>query len=385
MTTKLTIYILHFFIKGWLVGLLILLPFLQAELNLSLIDIGLLSAVVTGASIFAAFYAGDLQSRFGAKNTILLTIFLFLITWLSFIFIHIPSVIWISYFLGGVSAGLFDPVATALVVRNSAQNQKGSAIGDYGAAGDIGRIIMTTVTTVLLGIISIQTSSIIYALVATAVGLAFFILQRRNPTLHLKKEVHVTQASLKILLKRKLYLLALSANVLDIFSSASLFIYLPFLLTIKGIQLAATGLFTTLFFVGFFAGRIVLGRVSDKHGAAKTLMYCQAVMAILIFALTFLQFYWTIVISLFLLGIVTRGTSPVVKSMLTESLDNHELEKGLSFTSSFVRIGNVISRSLFGFIGAFWGIESIFITCGFIALFTIIPVYAFYITSRRNI
>jgi FSR family fosmidomycin resistance protein-like MFS transporter len=351
---------------------LVLLPFLQKSLALSLVDIGLLSSVLTVASIVSAFFASWINDRFGFRTSMLFSIGLFCFVWFGVVFIHTPGVIWILYAVGGISAGLFDPIASALIARVS-DKKLGSAIGDYAAAGDLGRVGMTALTTLLVGLITLFYSSLLYGISAGVVLLIYLSVSKSSPQVHVQKEKGPSASSIVALLRNRKYCTAMLVNVFDVFSSVSLFIFLPFLLTPKGITLESTGLFTALFFIGFFFGRMLLGRFSDKHGAPVVLIVAEIVMAALILSLVFFSSYWILLCNIFLLGVVARGTSPVTKVMIAESIEKHDIEKGFSLASSAVRTANAVGRSLFGFIGALWGVQSIFYVCAFFALITVLP------------
>ena len=92
-----------------------------------------------------------------------------------------------------------------------------------------------------------------------------------------------------------------------------------------------------IFFTGYMSGRLVLGRLADRHGAPNTLMVAQLTMAALLLMLVWASGTITTVLLLFLLGIFTRGTSPIIRAMVADSLNEktsfHDAFSAYSFAS----------------------------------------------------
>ncbi len=180
------------------------------------------------------------------------------------------------------------------------------------------------------------------------------------------------------LMKSPKYLLSLAAGVLDSFSSSSIFIFLPLLLVQKNINIASTGFFTALFFGGYFAGRLVLGRLGDRHGRSGVLIVAEVVMGIMMVSLVLTNSYLLLVTNIFLLGVFTRGTVPLIKAMVADGLKDSEFESGYGLYSSAMRTSNALSRPAYSFVGNFLGIGSIFFVSAVVAILTTVPAYVFY-------
>jgi MFS family permease len=364
------------------VSLLVLLPFLQKDFNISLLEIGFLSATLTGISILISFYAGHINDTVGNKNAIVISILAYLIAWFGLSVAHTSWFLYPIYALGGISSGLFDPISSAIVARQAEDTKRGEEIANFGSVGDVGRIALTSLTTFLVAIVTWRGASIIFTICGIIFFAIFVITQKGNNQVHTKDE-DLTKVHPLHLLKSQAYFYALIAGTLDSFASSSLYIFLPFLLIPKGINIETTGFFTTLFFVGYFLGRRILGKYADSHGTARVLIIGEICMALLITSLIFINSYWLIIINLFLLGVFTRGTSPVIKTMLVEGLEKKDLERGYSLYSAANRTSNAISRPMFAFVGNYLGIASIFYLSGLVALLTIVPAIQFYKSKSK--
>lgn len=378
MSQKLLLYVLHFFSKGWQVSLLILLPFIQQEFGISLWDIGVISMVMSVCSIGAALVAGKVSERIGNKQVVVVSISCYVLAWLLFFFVRNQLMLWPIFALGGISAGLFDPIASALIARIAKDEHRGKDLGDYAAAGDLGRVGITTLTTLLIGFTSWQTVTFLFFACSLLLLGAFLVIHAMYKEVHIKEEKQPSTKALHHLFREKKFVTALLTGLCDSFSSPSLFIFLPFLLLPKGIEIAETGFLTSLFFFGYFSGRMLLGRFADKHGKVKVLIIAEVTMALLIVSLVFLTNFWLIVVNLFLLGVVTRGTSPIIKAMIADGLTKEDFENGYSVYSASVRTANSLSRPTFGFVGSMFGVPSIFYLSGVVALLTLVPALKFY-------
>lgn len=379
---RILLYSMNLFKSGWLVSMLALLPFIQNDYGLSLLDIGFLGMVVTVVSIFAAFFAGNVSDRIGNRGIILASIMCYILVWAGFWIGPSKEVLYIMYGLGGVSSGFFGSISTAIIAKGADKKRRGAEIGNYSAFGDVGRFALISVTTILMGWLSLSLAALLYLIIGIIFFCTAFISTKNISVVKSEKSIRGI-LNPWLYLRKPLYRHALFAGILDTFSSSSLYIFLPFLLSLKGISIASSGFFTALFFVGYFAGRLILGRIADRFGAARILIIGEICMAILIASLVFISSYVLIVINLFLLGIFTRGTAPVVKSMIADGLDESEFEKGYSLYSSATKTSNALSRPAYASLGNFLGIASIFYASATAALLTIIPAVRFY-QSRKH-
>ncbi len=362
---------------------IVLLPFIQQEFHISLIEIGFLTMIYTVSSIASSFYAGHINEKLGNKNILLLAIGFYAVAWFGFIWAHSSVILWLLFICGGISSGIISPIADAIIMKQADEHKRAKEIGDFAATGDLGRIAFTTLTSLLVGFVSLQVTAGMYWIIASSLFI-FLFLHTINNQIELRSEKLNVSFGHIDLIKSKEYLLSVLAGICDSFASSTLFIFLPFLLIQKGIDIKVTGLFTALFFAGYFSGRLFLGRFADKHGKANILIVAEIFMMLLTVSLVFVNPVWLIAINLYLLGIVTRGTSPLIKAMVADAIKIDHFEKGYSLYSASVRTSNSLSRPTYSFIGSMFGIGSIFYVSGFVALLTIIPAVLFYKATSKS-
>lgn len=134
----------------------------------------------------------------------------------------------------------------------------------------------------------------------------------------------------------------------------------------------------TLFFIGYLSGRLLLGRLADKHGIATFFIFSDIAMGLCTILLVLMPSTVLLYGVLFALGVFTRGTSPIVKAMVAETIAKKEhFDKGYSVYSFFSRSSSVVSRPFLGYVANMSGIAIAFYVATAIALIATIPAYYF--------
>ncbi len=365
------LYSLAFLVKGWQVSLLLLLPILQLQGKISFFDIGFLGMIMSIFQVGANFYSGHLSEKIGSKKVIALSMLLFTASWITLLGSSYLFLV-LAYCLDGIACGLFLPLANSVVAKISPEN-RASRLGNFAAVTDLGRVLFSGLTTFFVSRFGINSFSLIFTLISAIFLVAFYLTH--NLKLASVKEEELTKTSLRALLANKRYLLVVLIGILDASSSVSLFIFLPLLLVPKGISLESTGFLTALFFLGYFCGRIILGRFADKFGASKILIVSEIAMAILILLLIFINIYLIVALVIFILGAFTRGTSPIIRAMVAHSVsENHKFDKAYSFHSFSLNTSTAIVRPIFGFSAGIFGVASVFYLCSLIVALNVIPI-----------
>ena len=379
----------NFLSKGWEVSVLGLLAFIQQKYSLPLYMVGILSTVFIVWQIGISFFAGKIAHAINSRNVVLLAIAASGLSWLTLSLTHHEYTLYLAYTLGGIASGLFEPIGNSLVAKSSSANNRGTAIGNFAAFGDMGRIAVGAAATSLAGWLGVNHACA--GLLVTNVA-AMILAQ-----IYLPKPVESDDAAadqhrthLKELLSNSKFCHATLAGIADSFSSASLYIFIPFLLIPKGITLANTGYFNVVFFAGYMSGRLFLGRLSDKYGPGLVLIVSKVVMAALIVLLVVASGYAPIMVLVFVLGIFTRGTSPIIRAMVADSMDErvsfHDAFAAYSFAS---RGSTAVCRPIYGYLASFAGIGSVFYFAAAVSLLTLYPAAKYddrnpFGLSRRN-
>lgn len=239
----------------------------------------------------------------------------------------------------GLGIGVFHPVSLALVAKWSPKETRGIHMGDFIALGDVGRIGIATALTFIIAFIGWQYTTMLYAVIALFVGFLvylFYFKKSEHITQKEKTPVHVT---LHEIIANKKFLLANCTAFFDAFASSSLFLFLPFLLLNKDVDPSLLGSFAAAFFLGTFIGKSALGRIADKFGNAKVFMISELLMAVFLIALASASALPIIIGCSIILGMFTKGTVPVLQTMVSDSGEHHgNFEKIFAVNTFLTRI-----------------------------------------------
>ncbi len=357
------------FSKGFEISLLLLIPFLQIKLGFDFVWIGILTAVFAIAKIVSSFLSGDIARKIGNEYIMSLALIFNVFSFVSFIFSNNLIFLMLSTVLGGIAAGLFEAPSLSKTAKSAPQDRISTTLGNVTAYGDTGRIIFTLLTTFVVSkfdIFQIGIFGVIISLIALVITFEF-----RKVDLQKTKPVDY---NLKKYLSNAKYRFAVLASMIDSFGGSSLYIFLTPFIASKGIQLETVGVIDTIYFVGYLSGRLLLTRLADKYGSIKVLIFAEIGMAIVATLVIFT--YNPILISalLLLLGMFTRGTSPVLKGLIVRSVqDKLGIEKGFAISHSLNTTSTSISRLVFGVIGSTIGQAATIFTSAMISVLVIIP------------
>ena len=384
------LYVCNFLSKGWEVAILGLLAFIQHDYGLHhtyqmpLYMVGIFSTVFIVSQISISLFAGKIAHAINSRNVIFLSISSSALAWITMFMSDSIPALYLSYTFGGISSGLFEPIGNSLVAKFSGSKNRNTAIGNFAAFGDMGKISVVAAATALAGFLGVRNACLVLfstAAIALILAIIYIPHPRKAAADSSAKEMPV---HLRDLLRNVKFNMATAAGIADSFSSASLYIFIPFLLTSKGIDLDKTLYFNVIFFVGYMSGRLALGRLADKHGAPNILMWSKVAMAALIIVLVLAQGSLVLGLLLFLLGIFTRGSSPIIRAMVADAMHEktsfHDAFAVYSFAS---RSSSAVCRPIYGFLASLAGISWVFYASSVVSLLTLYPA-AKYKTARGH-
>jgi len=368
----------NFLTKGLEVSLLMVSALAYTDLGITLMEVGILGMVFVVVQVSASLLSSYAAKSLGIWMAIVLAISAYVLAWLGLALNPNFWVLVFVYGLGGLGSGLFDPLGNSLVAAEAKTQSRGTEIANYGAFGDLGRIIVSTFASSLFALFGWKYLAIAFGLITLGLLLISIVTksERKIEVYMISNRAYVKE--LLSFLKHKRFMLANLTGILDSFSGASLYIFIPFLLLQKGIPAQVLGFFVSpLYFGGYLLGRVLLGRMADRMGSVKTLIFAEMVMAISILMFLYSSnIVWTGLV-LIILGMFSRGTSPVIKTMIAESIsDKQDYEKGYGIYSSSSKLASIVSRPLYSLVGTILGIPSIFFLSAAVAVVTTLPAYS---------
>lgn len=383
MKEQLLLNTFHIIIDGLFGSVPILLSFMILSFGAEEKDAGLImslaSLIITLAGLSTAFFS----RHFGLFQTTAIIMLLYGIGFFTNAFSQNIYLSGFFFILSTAGFSVFHNTAFSYLTVNSGKHSLGKAIGNFTALGDIGRIPLTSLSAFIaalpvLGFPGWRAICLLYGLSAFAGAAYLLVSSRRSPKAILTEGLPASKKKAyfpAFLLRERQYALPILAAILDAIGSNQVFVFLPFLLFAKGIDPKILGSFAFAFTFGCLLGKAALGRLVDQFGNRKIFMISEILMSLLLILLIVSHHLFLIVGASFLLGIVTKGTVPVIQTIITEpAQERHEYDNIFSLNSFACGIANILSPLLLGFIASALGIHWSFALMAFAAICAVLPI-----------
>lgn len=367
---------LHILNDGFKASLLLFLPFIARDLNISLTKVGFLGTAVNSLEIFLAIPAGMIAAYVGGFRFLIITMLFYGLGYLFLSLSYTYVTIIIAFILAGISFGMFHPVAFSVVSKMFGKGERGSQLGNFTALGDLGRIGISSLTTFIITSIGWRQTAFFSFTLVLGLFVLFYLLfsYKKRGIPKVDQEVSGPGPSYLDILKNRRFMLATSCFILDSFASSALFIFIPFLLLKRGVAPVYLGALTSTFFIGNMFGKVLLGKLVDRLGNVRVFIISEYLMALFIVVLAVSTNIRLIILSSILLGAFTKGTVPVLTSMVTEAVDHHgRYEKAFSLNAVFVGIGSTVAPLALGFLSDAFGITNAFYGASVLAVCATVP------------
>ena len=349
VNVTLGLLLLNLFIAFLGIGLVIpVLPTLMNELQLNGTVIGYLTASFAIAQLIVSPLAGKAADKYGRKIMIVLGLFIFGLSELLFGLGKTIEVLFISRILGGVSGAFIMPAVTAFIADITTMETRPKALGYMSAAISTGFIIGPGIGGFLANFGTRVPFYFAGGLGLTAAVLSILVLSEpeRNP----ENEEHAPEQTSGF--KRiftPMYFIAFLLIFVASFGLAafesffSLFVDHKFGFTPTDIAIIITG--SAL--IGAIAQVTLFDRLAQKWGEIKLIRYCLVLSAILVFLMTYVSAYFSILLVTSLVFIGFDLFRPAVTSYLSKIAGNEQGFVG-GMNSMFTSLANILGPIIGG-------------------------------------
>jgi FSR family fosmidomycin resistance protein-like MFS transporter len=392
----------HAVIHAMTVLMPLIYPIIQVEYHLSYTQIGLIVAIPSAIGGFLQIIFG-LLSHYILRKVMLgignicvglstgltgtITGFWTLILWRT---------------CSNIAAAPQHPVGSSYLTDRFGRKRHGYALAWHVAGGNIGTLAVPLIAGPLLGLVGWRPLLYIAALPGILFGIAILIwvdeknlLDRRVNHQPQANEANKRynrntkqgwKASLKDLiepLRNRTLLIIILVSIIAAGGRGlgNITTYVPlYLQNIRHLHSSTIGIYFTLLLLGSVIGPLLGGRLSDRFGRMRLLLFFYGASAVTIVLFVLLAGpqmpLWLIPVSLVLMGSVIYAESPLLQALLADSArpDIRDAAFGLYFALAF-GIGSIWSAVLgwmidhFGFGGAFLTMAGSFLVAGALQLF----------------
>ena len=171
---------LHILNDGWLASLPLLLPFIQKDLHFNFSRIGLLTSILSLASVALALPSASISKKFGGYKVLVFAVLLYSLAFTITGFAKSFTYLVIAFIIGSIGFGIFHPISFALIAHSSNKNELGKKMGSFTAIGDIGRIGISAGVTLLVSLVSWRNTAVLYGIIPIILVIGFIVLTKKN-------------------------------------------------------------------------------------------------------------------------------------------------------------------------------------------------------------
>lgn len=343
----LVILLTNLFIAFLGIGLVIpVLPTIMNELNLTGSIVGYMVAAFAIMQLLVSPIAGRWVDKLGRKVMIVVGLILFSISELLFGLGQTVEVLFISRMLGGVSAAFIMPAVTAFIADITTAETRSKALGYMSASISTGFIIGPGIGGFLA---EIGTRLPFFsAAVLAAVAAILSMLLLKEPDRKYNEQVEIQGSKFKKVFQPLFFIAFLiifvASFALAAFESLfALFVDRKFSFTPKDIAIVITG----GAIIGAVAQVALFDRLTKVMGEINLIRYCLMLSAILVFLMTVVQSYMSILLVTFIVFVGFDLIRPAVTSYLSKIAGDEQGFVG-GMNSMFTSIGNVLAPIIAG-------------------------------------
>ena len=364
----LSAHVLH---DGYTDLLYVMLPVWQAELALSLAQVGFLktsySAVMASLQVPAGFLAERLGERaLLALGTAVADLGYLLAGWSGGFFGLV-----VCLAIGGAGSSVQHPLSSSITARTFEGSRLRTALSTYNFSGDVGKMLFPAATAWLISTWSWRPATTVIGAVGFIVAILLLLLLPAGVPHRDGVGAGGTNSHSGNRLPQNIglrgFLALASIGIIDSATRMGFLILLPFLLTAKGASLPMVGASLTLVFAGGAAGKFVCGIIAARLGVIRTVVLTECATALGIIALLPLS----IDAAMFLLpavGVALNGTSSVLYGTVAELVPAERRARAFGIFYTCTIGAGAISPSIYGLLSDIAGVPVTLVVVGLVVL-----------------
>ena len=348
----------------------VMLPIWQGEFGLSFAALGLMKTVFSGTLAGFQVPSGFLAERIGAPTTLALGTALAGIGYVLGGFSVGVATLVAALFVGGLGASTQHPLGSSLIAQAFAGARSRTALGTYNFAGDIGKMSVPALASLLLLILPRRQALIVLGSLGVIAAIAIFVLMPRLDAAPAPVKKDDRNALPVGRLHALGFPLLLSVGVIDSATRMAFLTFLPFVLTAKGASVQTVGLSLTLVFAGGAAGKLVCAFIGARIGTVATVWLTETVTALGIVALLPLPLEAAMLL-LPVVGVALNGTSSVLYGSVPDLVAPEKRTRAFGIFYTGTIGAGAVSPALYGLLGDAVGVPSALVAVAAIVLVTL--------------
>jgi len=272
--------------------------------------------------------------------------------------------------LSGIGSSTQHPIASALVAHAFAGTSSLKAIGAYNFAGDLGKMTVPAVLSLMLLVTPWRPALFILGSLGVAVAVVILFAAPRRESVHAATRSDSYRAEFERQRQPLAFALLTGIGVIDSATRMGFLLFLPFVLTEKGATLQTVGLAMTLIFAGGAAGKLVCGFLGARLGVLPTVLLTEGATAAGILALLPLP-YGAALALLPVIGMALNGTSSVLYGTVPDLVAVQQRERAFGVFYTGTIGAGALSPALYGLFGDAIGLTPAMLLVAMVVLLTL--------------
>jgi MFS family permease len=334
----------------------VMLPIWQNEFGLGYAALGLMKSVFSGTLAGFQIPAGLVAERFGPALVLALGTALAGIGYVCAGFSSGVPLLVAALFVSGLGASTQHPLASSLIAHAFAGPRSLKALGTYNFAGDIGKMTVPAIASLLFVVLPWRHALMLLGGVGVVAAAAILAAMPRFAVAQESSD-KATGAGRTRSVSASAFPLLLSVGIIDSATRMAFLTFLPFLLTAKGASLPTIGAALTLVFAGGAAGKLVCAFIGARLGTVGTVWLTETVTAVGIVALLPMPLEAALFL-LPLVGVALNGTSSVLYGSVPEMVTPARRARAFGIFYTGTIGAGAISPALYGLLGDAVGVPT---------------------------
>lgn len=252
-----------------------LLPLIRSEFNLTNVETASFAFIVFLMYGGLALPSGLLSDRLGSIRVIQIGLILFIVSIVGIYLSEGAITLWISLLILGAAAGTYHPAGLSLISRLYPKDM-GKAMGFNGLLGNVGEASSPFIAATIGVLIGWRYPYLLWSVpILILLFAGFFIKDLVNTEISLKGELsdYSYIEETKKLLSKDFILYILILLFRGLYYTGTVLLLTTFAVDVLSIEIIVGGLITTILIVSGMPGQIIGGKISDKVGYKKPLLF----------------------------------------------------------------------------------------------------------------
>ncbi|AIY04253.1 major facilitator family transporter [Planococcus sp. PAMC 21323] len=367
-----------FFVFVVFYALLTYMPlYVLNELNGTATEAGLVISVFLLSAIIMRFLSGMILEKFGKKKMLLISVFLFAISTIFYLFIgSFTALLWLRFF-HGIWFSLLTTVAGAIAADIIPPERRGEGLGYYGIAMNLAVVVGPFIVLTLQQYVSAHIIFIVLAVIII-IGFLCALAVKVNEESYVKQPKH--KLSINDFLEKKTMPIA-TVGFLIAFAYASVIAFISVYAESLGLIQTAS-FFFLVYAVAMLVVRPITGRLFDTVGPKVVIIPSIIIFGVGLITLSFTEVPWMLLLSGALIGLGYGTLLPSFQSLAIQAADKHRSGYATGTFFAFYDSGIAIGSVLLGLIAGIAGYSNLYLMLGVFVILVVF--YYMWIASKQE-